>query len=86
MKVLHREGIGGAHNHFSIAWAPIRKSLRTGKGVTSFEGVGYAPDVTTTSTGPRVKAVISGMTSNCLIEMFRTDGSSLSRATNGPFR
>src|ERR1051325_9605000 len=46
----------------------------------------YALDVNAASKGPRVNAVISGMTSNCLTEMFCIDVSLLSCATNGPFR
>ena len=43
-------------------------------------------DVHARSKGPRVNAVTSGMTSNCFIEMFRMDVSTLICATNGPFR
>ena len=46
----------------------------------------YASDVNAASKGPRVNAVTSGMTSNCLIEMSRMAVSPLSCATNGPFR
>src|SRR5215467_11744324 len=47
--------------------------------------VRYAWDVPVASTGPWVNAVISGMTSNCLIETFRMAVSPLNLATNGPF-